>query len=273
MSAHDRQATRDYIKEMEPQTPPNAPSPSASRAPIGPWALAASGIALAGVALAVAASFSTVIKIQVLTVVPDGGTFTGLDRYGPALLVLAGFGLLMIIGAIRGSRPAMAAVALTGVGVLLVAVLVDVPHIHDTGVWPKNDLYEDAQANPGTGFYMETAAGVLLLLGGALMLLLAGHPAKRERTPAPRRPDRSERRDPELESRYDRERQRERAARLGEGSTEPEPASAPAAASFEIPELPSSLPPEPSSAARFAEPTPTKRRRGGLVDRLGLRKR
>src|SRR4051812_18232900 len=184
MSAHYRQATRDYSKETVPETPSNTPSRTASRAPIGPWALAAAGVALAGVALAAAAEFSTVIKIRLNTV--EVAHYTGMDRSSVALLVLAGLALVLIIGALRGARPAMAAIALAGLGILLVAVLIDVPHVHDKGVWPQNDVYEDAQATPGIGFYMETAAGVLLLLGGAAMLLLGARPerpAGRERSP------------------------------------------------------------------------------------------
>src|SRR3954451_2702508 len=135
---------------MKPEIPSNAPSRQAPRASIGAWALAAAGVVLAGVALAAAAEFSTVIKIRLNTV--EVAHYTGMDRSSVALLVLDGLALGLIVGALRGARPAMAAIALAGLGVLLVAVLIDVPHVHDKGVWPQNDVYEDAQATPGIGF-------------------------------------------------------------------------------------------------------------------------
>lgn len=148
------------------------------------------GLGIAGSILAIAATFTTVIQIRVLTVTP--ASYTGMDRYGPALLLLGLFGLLMVAGAWRGARPAMAALALAGLAVLLIALLVDVPHIHDKGVWPLADQYEDAEASAGIGFYFETAAGILMLLGGVVMLLLAPR-----RAPEARRRDRDRDRDHE----------------------------------------------------------------------------
>lgn len=149
---------------------------------------AAAGLGIAGAILAFIATFTTVIQIRVLTVTP--ASFNGMDRYGPALLLLGIFGLLMVAGAWRGARPAMAALALAGLAVLLIAILVDVPHLNDTGVWPLADQYEDAQAGAGIGFYFETASGVLMLLSGVLMLLLGprGEPAPRSRRTPGERP-------------------------------------------------------------------------------------
>ncbi len=173
MSAQEPQATADYSKTGRGRTE----DPRAS----GRLGTAAAGLGIAGAILAVVATFSTVIKIQVLTVTP--ARFTGYDRYGPALILLAVFGVLMIVGAVRGSRAAMAAVALTGLAILLISVLLDLPHLHDKGVWPQADQYEDAQASAGTGYYFETASGVLMLLSGVLTLMLA--PRRRADRPAP----------------------------------------------------------------------------------------
>src|SRR3954453_16093476 len=116
MSAHSDRATRDYSKEIVPETPSNTPSRRAPRPSIGAWALAAGGVVLAGVALSAAAAFSTVIKIQLNTV--EVAHYTGLDRSSVALLVLAGFALVLVIGAVRGARPAMVAIGLVGIGIL-----------------------------------------------------------------------------------------------------------------------------------------------------------
>ena len=159
MTTQARGATDDYSKEIRPPRGLSVP------------ARAAAGLGLAGAVLAVVATFTKVIEIKVLTV----PTFAhdGWDRYGPALLLLAVFAVVMVAGAWRGARPAMAGLAIAGLAVLAIAVVVDVPHLDDKGVWPSADLYEDAQAGAGIGFYFETAAGVLMLLGGVLMLLLA----------------------------------------------------------------------------------------------------
>jgi hypothetical protein len=174
MSAHRPEAIDDYSKSRRPRT--------ARPGGLGGLGTAAAGLGIAGAILAFVASFSTVIEIRVLTVTPE--SYTGMDRYGPALLLLGAFGLLMVAGAWRGARPAMGALALSGVAVLMIAILVDVPHLNDKGVWPLADQYEDATASAGIGFYFETASGVLMLLSGALMLLLA---PRREREAPPRR--------------------------------------------------------------------------------------
>lgn len=215
MSAQGPEAIDDYSKETRP----------------GRLATGAAGLGLAGAILAFVATFSTVIEIRVLIVTPEA--YSGMDRYGPALILLGVFGLLMVAGAWRGARPAMGALALAGVGVLLIAILVDVPHLNDEGVWPLADQYEDASASPGRGFYFETASGVLMLLSGVLMLLLTprGRPA---RPPERARPERAE---PQAE-----------------------------------PSTPDwfAEPPVESRAQRLTQPQPPPRpgRRGGLVDRL-----
>lgn len=238
MSAQGPEATDDYSKSPRART----------RAPGGLASLSAgaAGLGIAGAILAFIATFSTVIEIRVLTVTP--ASFDGMDRYGPALLVLGIFGLVMVAGAWRGARPAMGALALAGLAVLLIAILVDVPHLNDTGVWPMADQYEDATAGAGIGFYFETASGVLMLLSGVLMLLLG----PRE-TQAPRGA-------------------REAAAPRTESPSRPGPATAP------------DDPPRPGTGDWFADTPvetraqrltegqrPSPRRRGGLVDRLRRR--
>jgi hypothetical protein len=183
MSTHGREATGDYSKERRPDLPVG----TEDRGPLGAVGTVAAGLGVAGAILAVVATFSTVIKIQVLTVTP--ASYSGYDRHSVALVVLGVFALVMVAGGVRGARPAMAALALIGLAVLLIAVLIDLPHLNDTGVWPLHDQYEDAQASAGTGYYFETASGILMLVGGAALLLLAPRrspkPPRRPRVEAP----------------------------------------------------------------------------------------
>lgn len=172
MTAQPPEATEDYSTTNRPRASGAGALPAAARALVG--------VGLAGCALAVVATFATVIQIRVLTVTT--ASYSGWDRHGVVLPLLALFGALMLAGAWRGARPAMASLAVLGIVVLLVAIVVDVPNLNDTGVWPMADQYEDARAGAGTGFYFETAAGALMLLSGGLMFLLTPRQA-----PTPRR--------------------------------------------------------------------------------------
>jgi hypothetical protein len=147
---------------------PGLTSPKALR-------LGLAGAAAIGVACLVLATFATVIEIKVGTTtrVPDHDThLSGWDRHGPALLIIALFAAAMIVGAVRGARPAMAAVCALGLAALLIAIVGDVPDLHATGF--IGEVYEDAVAGPKAGFYLETLGAVLLLASGVLMFVLAG---------------------------------------------------------------------------------------------------
>ena len=129
--------------------------------------------AAAGVVCLVLATFTTVIEIKVGTTtrIPGRDThLSGWDRHGPALLIVAGFAAAMVVGALRGARPAMIALAVLGLVALVIVVVSDVPDLNETGF--IGEVYEDAAAGPSAGFYLETLGGVLLLAAGGLMALL-----------------------------------------------------------------------------------------------------
>jgi hypothetical protein len=145
----------------------------------------------AGALLLVVSTFATVIEIKVLTTSSLATDFdtdvTGGDRHGVAMVVLAVFAVVMLAGAVlRGARPAMAAVAAAGIIALSIAIASDAQHIHDTG--QVGELYEDASADAGSGFFYETLGGALLLISGGGLLLFAGAGARAEGEPdRPRR--------------------------------------------------------------------------------------
>jgi hypothetical protein len=134
-----------------------------------------------GVLCLLLATLATVIEIKVGTTtrVPEHDThLSGWDRHGPALVLIALFAAAMIMGAVRGARPAMVALAVLGLVALLIAVVGDVPDLHATGF--IGEVYEDAAAGPKAGFYLETLGAVLLLASGVLMFALgAERPARR----------------------------------------------------------------------------------------------
>jgi hypothetical protein len=134
------------------------------------------GLAVAGAIGALclfASTFATIIRIQVGTTskVPDFDThLSGGDRHGPALALLALFGLLMAVGTLRGARPAALALAAVGVAALVIVVITDLPDLNKVGFIGR--LYENAVAGPRIGFYLESAGAVLMLLAGGLLLTL-----------------------------------------------------------------------------------------------------
>jgi hypothetical protein len=130
--------------------------------------------ALAGVAALVLATFSTVIRITVGTTTRLANLDTelsGWDRHGPALLIVAALALVMVVGAARGARPAMAAVLACGVAALVVALGSDLPSLDDTG--RVGELYSDASAAAEVGFWLEVAGGALLCIAGGGLLVVA----------------------------------------------------------------------------------------------------
>lgn len=131
----------------------------------------------AGALLLVVSTFATVIEIKVLTTSALATDFdtnvTGGDRHGVAMVVLAVFAVAMLAGAVlRNARPAMAAVAAAGIIALSISIASDAQHIHDTG--QVGELYEDASADAGSGFFYETLGGALLLIAGGGLLLFSG---------------------------------------------------------------------------------------------------
>ncbi len=92
-----------------------------------------------------------------------------------AAFILLGLAVIpMALGALRGARPAMAALVGLGVVVLIVTFTVDLPNTLDEGLYGVN--YENAEASPALGFYLEGIAGTMLVVAGGLLLML-GRPA------------------------------------------------------------------------------------------------
>jgi hypothetical protein len=135
-----------------------------------PLRLALLALPLAGAALLVAAELSTLYDVRVVTAVPEGGSFATGPHHGYAQAVIAMAIAVMSVGAaLGGSRPAAVAVLVLGAGSLAIALLVDLPDVHETGLIGRT--YEAAVAEPRAGLYLEIAGGCAALLGGALMLV------------------------------------------------------------------------------------------------------
>jgi hypothetical protein len=160
VSAPAPDATNDYSTgSRAARTLPQAPS--APRA-------ALAGLAVLAAVLLVASTFLTLLRITAgdATV----ASRSGLDHHSVSMLLLGVATLPMALGSLRGARPAMAALAVLGAAVLVVALTVDLPAALDDGLY--GDRFEGAEAEPAIGFYAETLAGALLMLSGGLLLLL-----------------------------------------------------------------------------------------------------
>jgi hypothetical protein len=171
--------------------------PTGLQRPSFPLRSGLAALGAVGAALLAATPFLPVIEIAV------GGTsrlaeadtrLTGWERHGPALLVLGAFAAALAVGAARGARPAIAALAVCGVAALGLVLVVDLPDLHETGL--IGALYSEARASPGPGWYTEIAGAVLLVVAASGLLLAtalraSARPAGAPRAPAPRRPRRT----------------------------------------------------------------------------------
>jgi hypothetical protein len=98
-------------------------------------------------------------------------TTTGGSHHGYALAVLGAIALVMTWGAAVGSsRPAGFALLVLGAASLAIALAVDLPDVHKTGI--VGTQFSNAQAKPGAGFWLELIGGALVVGAGLLRLLV-----------------------------------------------------------------------------------------------------
>ena len=174
MSASAREATGDYSKHPEPS---RERRDAVARAPAALLLTAAAGAAMLAVS-----EFLPLYEVVIGGLETMTRSEPGWQNHGFAMALLALAAVPMLLGARRGARPAMAAVAALGAVAILIVLTVDLPAVRADAELRESTAYEDVKAKAATGFYVETLGGVLLLASGGLMVL------------APRRRDRNERR-------------------------------------------------------------------------------
>ena len=126
---------------------------------------------VAGALLLIVGEFLTVREVVVVTVIPPEGTDTGgsLHLYALGLLGLAM--LPMSYGAVvRGARPAAVALLVLSLAACVIVVFLDRPVLDDAGMFVET--YDQAQAQPAIGFYLQSLGAALSLVGalGALTI-------------------------------------------------------------------------------------------------------
>lgn len=140
-------------------------------------------LGVVGAVLIVVAELSTIVRVDVLTTgtceeiadpkVRDACDAGGFEQHGGAFILLGVAALAMAWGAARGaSRPAATALVAIGVVVLAFSLIRDVPKANDTGLVGLQ--YEEAEAKPGTGLYLEIVGAGLVLLAGVVRLKRPG---------------------------------------------------------------------------------------------------
>jgi hypothetical protein len=172
---------------------------------------------LLGAAGLIVSEFLVLREIRAVTAALPGGTVTGGAHHHYALLVVGAALVPMGIGAgLRRARPAALACLVLGLVAAGIVVGADLPHINDPGIYAKT--YDLAQARPMAGFYVESFATALVLVGSVAALVLGAGEGRR----------RARRREARAEPRAPRERAARRepaAAAAPERPAEPSPAA------------------------------------------------
>jgi hypothetical protein len=123
-----------------------------------------------GALLLIVAEFLPLYEIRTIAAVPAGGHKSTGAHHNYALLIVGLAMLPMAAGAIRGgSRPAAFALLALSLIALYVALRIDLPDLNETGLIGRT--YDQAEARPRVGFFVETLGATLALLGsiGTLM--------------------------------------------------------------------------------------------------------
>ncbi len=125
---------------------------------------------LGGIAGLVVATLSPVQRIEVAGRIRPAFDRTGWDVHGPALVLVAGVALVLLVLAVRGSRAAALGLAVCGLVAIGIAVLGDLPDIGDSGL--VGERLVEGTVRAGIGAFAEVLGGVLLLLAGGVLASL-----------------------------------------------------------------------------------------------------
>jgi hypothetical protein len=129
-------------------------------------------LALAGALLLGIAELSPLYTVVVGSLQTPRRSVTCGSNHGYALVLVALAALVMIAGALRGSRAAAIALVALGAAALVVAFAVDRPDTRASGSLPEAIDFTDAQAKPASGYTLEIAGGlVLVVAGGGLVIV------------------------------------------------------------------------------------------------------
>jgi hypothetical protein len=134
---------------------------------------------LVGAALLVVAEFTTLFTIHSSAYgAPIRSEGSG-PHHSYALIPVAVLAAVLTIVAVRTrSRAALAGVGVLGLVTLGIALLGDLPDAHATGFIGHPQTFTPAKSVPGTGLYLETLGGIILLICAGAALLLPDAPQR-----------------------------------------------------------------------------------------------
>jgi hypothetical protein len=148
------------------------------------------GALLAAVVL-IAAEFTTLFAVHVVDKARVRTVATGF-HHAYALIPIAVLVAVLALALKRSPggrawRPALLALGALAVITLVIALLIDLPDAHRTGLVAAGAGFELGKATPSTGFFLETLGAVLLLIvAGTGMLASAGEAGRRAPRPEPK---------------------------------------------------------------------------------------
>ena len=147
--------------------------------------------ALLAALLLIVAEFTSLYQVHVATSPNPIESVSSGSHHSYALIPIAILAAALGIGVWRsGARPALLAIGVLGVVVVLIALLVDLPDAQATGIaGSATSHYVTATSKPSAGLYMETLGGVLLIATCGLGFLMLGPPARAVRAGGRPRPD------------------------------------------------------------------------------------
>jgi hypothetical protein len=160
MSAAPREAAREYSKAQWVLQAPWAAGPRVR------GAVLAGG--LIGAVLLVVAELSPLLVVRAGHHVV-GRVGTGSHHSWALLAIAVAAAGLTVVGTRSGSRPALAALVWLGAIALVIALAIDLPDARATGLVART--LQLGAASPQAGFFLETAAAVVLVVVGGLALL------------------------------------------------------------------------------------------------------
>ncbi len=118
--------------------------------------------------LLVVSEFTTLFTIRALGRAGTVSSVSTGSHHDFALIPIAVLAAILAVSVARGAgRPALLAMAALAIIALAIALLVDLPDAHRTGLLASGGRYAVGRATPALGFYLQT-------LGAALLLIVSG---------------------------------------------------------------------------------------------------
>jgi hypothetical protein len=152
------------------------PGSAASPEELGAGTGAVVLVALLGALIVLLAQFVALYYVRVATSSSPVKTVGTGANHGWAPLPIALVCLALVLAVFRyGNRTALLGLIALGIATLVIALAVDLPDVHATGLIDSSaGQFQRAANSPAAGLYLETLGSVLLLVSGGVGFLMLG---------------------------------------------------------------------------------------------------